>query len=477
MSKTKEIEQCYHNIKKVLMHDEQENEFLYYLEKYYNKLKVDLNDVLNDFDHKHTIFYNKTSQLYYNYIRSNYIVMNEDNLLYLVLEYITSTIVTDTHQKVSLKNKIIKQIKENNIYETIPDSNTIQPVLSFLTETFFSCKAYTKIFLIIIGSIIIQKKNCNNFLVFTRGNLKSFLNEISQRISIYFCNVNIFNYFKFKFTQDHENNHGDKYVIPCNKINSDVIKVGDNLYTNMIIIAIHYYNRYQTVEHYVTTENLPANIKKNLYLLNSNKYHIIQNFVDEYIIEEKKQEINQKEIIFLYKKITYEHDIFINVFTSYNDFVSSLFEFLKCEYDKSNANNVLPGYYSFELPYIDEFKKFWTSHFSYSETETNFELNEILYLYNKYNKSRKNNMNETLIKLVIQSFYSNFEVFENKFVNKLKCSLWNKKEEIESFLNENNIDITNNINVIYKKYISTKTEYRVSKVYFQNHVETFSRKS
>lgn len=461
------------------LESEKDNEdFLNYLSEYLEKCKVENKEkfsekeILDAFIRNHSIYYNKTSQLYYNYIGGNFVSMNEDNILYLVLEYISNNSVSiDTITKVSLKNKIMKQIKDNNIYESIPDSETIQETLTLLNETFFSKKAYSKCFLITIGRIILQKKIDNNFLIFTRVNMKHFLSEMNKHISIYFCNTNLFNFFKFKYTQDHLQNKVKNIMIPTTKINSNNIKFTEQNYINMIVVATYYYNRYNTINNYFTSENVSTEVLENINYLNTDKSVIIKNFIEQHIIKEDKQEIQQKQLIFLWKKFTYEKDIFVTSFTSYNDFIFELFQHLNVEFCKENNNNVLSGYYSFDLPYVDDFKKFWNSNFTYSETETSFELNEILFLYNKHSKLKKNNINETLIKLIIQCFYPNYEITDNKIVNNIKCSLWDKEEEIKLFIKSYNINTEDNINIIYKKYLSTsKSEYRISKIYLQNYI-------
>ena len=480
MSDFSQIEHLVDKIKNCISNDKQKQEFVSYLAKYYdkcdggNKKKISEKDVLQFFDRNHSIYYNKTSQLYYNYIGGNFISMNEDNLLYLVFEFLSNNVTSvDINHKKILKNKIIKQIKDNNIYESIPDSNTIQMTLSLLNETFFEKKAYSKCFLITIGRIILQKKVENDFLIFTRANIKSFLSELNKNISIYFCNTNLFNFFKFKFTQDHHSITSKKYVIPCSKFNSNNITLTKQVYINMIVVAIYYYNRYRNIVNYLESENVMLVIKENIHYLDKDKSNILKQFTQEHIIQEKEQEIQQKQLVFLWKKFTYEKDIFVNSFASYNEFLSELFHYLNVNYDKDNNNNVLNGYYSFDLPYVDDFKTFWNNNFHECGEETNLELDEILFLYNKHGKIKKKNLNETLIKLILQCFYSKHEVIENKFINGVKCKLWDKKKEIVLFVEKFDINIEDNLNVIYKKYVSTtKGEYRISKIYFHTYISS-----
>lgn len=482
MSNFSKIDQLVENIKENIACDKEKEDFTSLLERYIeniqdlNKLKLNEKNVLQNFERNHSIFYNKTSQLYYNYIGDNFVSMNEDNILFLVLEFLSNNITCiDINKKNIFKNKIIKQIKDNNVYESIPDSKTIQNTLSLLNETFFYKKTYTKCFLITIGRIILQKKADNDFLLFTRVNMKGFLSELNKNISIYFCNTNLFSHFKFKFTQDHHNTTLKKFVIPCSKINSNNIKISEQQYINMIIVSIYYYNRYNNIDNYLVSEIVLREIRDSIYYLDIDKDKIIKQFTKEHIIKEDKQNIQQKQLVFLWKKFTYEKDLFVHSFASYSEFLSYLFLFLKCDYYKESNNNILTGYYSFDLPYVEDFKKFWNKNFETSENETNLELNEILILYNKHGNSKKNNLNETLIKLILQCFYSQHDIVDEKIINGVKCKLWDKRKEIDLFIEKFNINIEDNLNKIYKKYVSTtKTQYRISKIYFENHIKNIS---
>ena len=485
MSDFSKINHYFENIKKCLSTDKQKDDFCLYLFKYYEKcqqehiFKITEKEIIQNFERQHSIYYNKTSRLYYDYNNDNFISLNEDNLLYLVLDFLSNNIpIIDITQKNTFKNKIVKRIKDNNIYESIPDSNTIQKTLSLLNETFFHKKAYSKSFLITIGRIILQKKADNDFLVFTRINMKGFLTELNKIISIYFCNTNLFNFFKFKFTQDHHTISATKYVIPCSKINSDNIKINEQDYLNMVVVSIYYYNRYYTIDKYLESENVGEEVRENIHYLDIDKDKIIKHFTENHIIKEEKQYIQQKQLIFLWKKFTYEKDIFVNSFANYNEFLIKLFSYLKCEYDKESNNNILSGYYSFDLPYVDDFKVFWNENFYECEEETNLELNEILFLYNKHGKIKRNNLNETLIKLILQCFYSKQEVLSNKIINGVKCRLWDKQKEIDAFIEKHNVNIEDNMNTIYKMYLSTtKSEYRISKIYFQTYIDCLLSKN
>ena len=453
------------------------DDYYNYLKDYYENMETEQEKskisktIYNSFISENTIYFNKTSKIFFNYIDNHYTVFNEDNLIYSISEYINNhkqyKHTIDINLKKNIKSKIIKTIKENNIYENIPDSDTIQMINNYLQTSIFNKKEYVKIFLIIIGNFIMKKNNKD--LIFTRSIIKSFLSDINKYSSMYFCNNNIFNQFKFKYTSDHILN--EKIILPCNDINTEIFNFNEQFYINLICVGIYYANRYNTILNYIKNESCKEDIFETIYYFKQDKKNVILNqFLDQYIIKKEKQTISEKELIFLWKKYIQEKDIFINIFTSYNDFIKYLFHSLDTNYDTNVSNNILHGYYSLETPSIEIFKSFWNEHFEYCETEYYFELNEILFLFKTYNKNKKIYINENIISNLIQIYYSHYNIIDNKMIHNLKCKLWDKKKEINDFISKNAININDNINHIYKLYSKSSQNITISKKYFKFYI-------
>jgi hypothetical protein len=475
----------YNIINKILQNINENNieDLNNYIEKYDISLNIPIENIIiknnsiiknpiKDFFDYHNIYYNKTSNIFYNYLNNNFIVMNQDHILYLISEYMITKCdyISTFNDKITIKNKLLKNIKEISIYEAIPDTETIQNVLHYLCPTIFREKKYCKIFLILLGSIIINKKIENNFIIFTRIQIKSFLEEINKNISIYFCNTNILNYFKFKYTTDHNEITQRKLILSCNNINYDILKNNEQFYINLILVSFYYFNRYKNIDNYINSENI-TNININQLSNKNIKTDIINEFVNIFIVKGGDQTISEKEIIILWKKFIYDKDLFINTFTSYSDFVVLLFGELNNNYDKNKTNNILYGYYSLETPTINLFKKFWEENFIYCEDEYYLEINEILYLFNKNNK--KYNLNEKMIQNIIQNYYNDVNIIDNKIIHNIKCTLWDKKSEIDNFIKTNNITINSNFNDIYIKYSKSNSKhYKISKKYFSKYINS-----
>ena len=430
-----------------------------------------MQNIEEEFLSNNTFFFNKTSKIYYHYINNDYVLLNEDNMLYHVLDYITHykeyRNSIDVSLKGMIKNKIIKSIKENNIYETIPDGDTIQKILNTLYPHIFSKKEYCKIFLIVIGNIVLKQLNQQRIILFTRSQMKPFLSELNKYISMYFCNNNLYNYFKFKFTQDHISL--EKWKIPCNVIHYDMIHFNKQFYINLICVSIYYANRYQSIDGYLN--NVVGDIEQVDSCVHFFKKHskesIIEQYMKKYILIKREEHLTEKDLLFLWKKYIQEEDLFVHVFTSQSDFVNSIFKFV----GQSCSNGKLLGYYSMELPMIDSFRHFWDTYFESCDHEYYFEISEILHLFHQKQKQKKDHVGESTIILILQSYYSDIHILGNKVIHNLKCSLWDKKKEIRDFIKKENIVLKENIHSLYKKYSDYQKNLKISKKYFSMYVE------
>jgi hypothetical protein len=467
-------------VQKILLNcnnkDDIEN-FNVYLQSYYKSQKesqeeLSTNDtIINNFFDIHSIYFNKTSKLFFHHTENNIILLNEDNILHYVMEFLTHNKIKKLNidQKSRLTSKICRKIKENSVYDVIPETDIIQFILNCLFPTIFNNRDIAKIFLIILGNIL-MKKNMSDIIVFTKPNIKPFLNQINKTMSMYFCNINIFNFIKFKYTTDHEMK--DKWTLHCNDINYNIFNFNEQFFINLICVAIYYSNRYNDVYSFIYSEDCDKSIIEIfLYFQRNTKDNIIQDFTNKLLVKKSNQCINEKELIFLWKKFTSDNDLFVTPFTSINDFISLLFESNNCS-SSSSQNKVLYGYYSLDTPNIDNFKKFWNQHFYSDDEETYFELNEIFFIINKHCKNI--NMDNNKIRLILQTLLD-YDIISNKYIHNLNCKLWNKKKEINEFLAKHKYDIKNvNIQEIYKNYnrsFENKNDLKIGKKYFENYIK------
>lgn len=477
------IEELIHSIQSRLHTDAEYEQFQQHLQQFHDLQKSEttkqsiITHIVSEFLSDNTIYYNKTSKIYFNYLDDNYVLVNEDNMIHHILDYIANFKPYRDEMNVSLKmmvkNKVLKSVKENNIHETIPDTDTIQIILNTLYPHMFTQKEYCKIFLLMIGNIVLKKRPSHKCIMFMRSNIKPIINEINKYITMYFCTHNLFNYFKFKYTQDHVEH--ETWMVPCNAISYDIYHFTEQFYVNLICVAIYYANRYDHIDKYLdSVVGDVSNVYEQIHFFNDqSREKIVQGFMNQYIIQKSGEYMDQKDVLFLWKRYVSEKDLFVHPFTSYQDFLITIFQHTNQEYNEDNNHNCLNGYCSMEIPAIDLFREFWNENFVFCEDEYYFEMSEILHLFHQAHKQKKLPISESTIVLILQSYYTQYPIINGKAVHNVKCHLWDKKKEIDLFVEKEKINVKNNAHTLYKqynKYQHQKT-IKISKKYFTMYME------
>ena len=108
-----------------------------------------------------------SNNFFYEYNGKHYFIVKEDDVLHKLLSSISKDRIL-MQWKHKTKFNIIKQIKERNLFSSIPESDTIQNVLNLLYPSIFTSKNTAKYFLTIIGDNIFKKNTNLIFLVTTK---------------------------------------------------------------------------------------------------------------------------------------------------------------------------------------------------------------------------------------------------------------------------------------------------------------------
>ncbi len=163
-------------------------------------------DEISQYFFSHTCYYyNSTTNLYVEYNENenyNYKIINENNMLHIILKFISryqDIYVLNSNQKQIIKTQIQKKIKERSIYNNIPESITLQNILSFLHPNIFTERNIAKYFLITLGDIIMKKTDLYYFIPIY---MKPFITLINKYVSMYFYTMNLGNHYKYKYS-DH----------------------------------------------------------------------------------------------------------------------------------------------------------------------------------------------------------------------------------------------------------------------------------
>jgi len=153
--------------------------------------------------------------------------------------------------------------------------------------------------------------------------------------------------------------------------------------------------------------------------------------------------------------------------------------------ERDTFQNIFSKY----LPEIQKFVQFWDEIMIVDDNEYELELEEIRNLFNKWAHMKRESVigiNEQQIIELIQHFYPEIEIENDKYIQHIRCSIWDKKLDIKIALEEfkNKIrsekyeDDTGNIStydayIFYCKYYSCcnlESKNIVSKCYFDKYI-------
>ena len=462
-----------------------ENELINF-EKRQNRIKTLINEqqiFIQIFLSTNQYFYLQSSNLYYEYYNKHYKIVCEDDIIYNLLTNISHTKIL-FQWKHKTKINVMKQIKDRVLFNSIPDTETIQEVLNVLYPSVFQSKLMAKYFLIIIGDNILKK---NTHLIFLINNLMKQLIQEIDNISNITIKTNISNNFLSKYHEKHlyENcrliklNEGFSFEMCKNVIR----KIG----LNLLCVATHYSNRFHDSDNFcnnMSDEDIKMYI---LYLKNNNQKLIIENFCNKFIQpanNETSLKIEWKQLHFIWKQF-----IHINYLPNiiYSNTLKNL---LKEKYNYEEQTDTFHHITSKFLPIIHDFLTFWESTIIISNNANDIheieidELSTIFKYWIKQNqnicKSMGNVTDENAIK-IINHFFPQIMIKNDKYILNIYSVLWNKNKDIQNSLdfiaynfknkNANLLTFEEAYNYYWKFATDHIYKFIVSKKYFETYLQ------
>jgi hypothetical protein len=390
------------------------------------------------------------------------------------------------------KINIIKQIKERNLFKSIPETFTIQKIINLLCPTLFSTKSQVKYFLTIIGDSILKKHNDLIFL--TKPKTKKFLNEIDNICYMVTGYANITSNFVTKYNETY--NFQNCRLINININIADNVSI-DNLREllqknglDFLCVATHYSERYGNSEQYIhSSEELST---YTLYLKNNSQIDIFNKFC-EHSIEavsnepsNKKFSIQWKNMHFIWKQFISKHSLPSMIY------INTLKKLLKEKYSYDEPSDTFYNVTSKYLPFVSNFIQFWENTISTTDIidfDNEIEIDELCGLYKKWIHDNSDscysagNASEHDVVKIVNHFFPNIEIIDNKYILNVECSLWNKIEDVnkcletfkiyykETILLNENSNLLIPFDEIYSYYIKSKqSKFTISKRYFEKYL-------
>jgi hypothetical protein len=463
---------------------------------------------------KHQYYYLHNNNLFYEYNGKNYFIVKEDDIIHKLLSSISKDRVL-LDWKYKTKINIIKQIKERNLFNSIPESETIQNILNALYPSIFLSKNTAKYFLNVIGDNIFKKNTQLIFLV--SASMKKLLVELDN---IAFGAIGYTNTTHNFMTKYHENhNYENCRLIKINDSFSNDIwrEILKKIGLDLLCVAAHYSKRYNNSDNFIEN-NSDEDLKSyTYYLKNNTPKNIVKEFCNNYIIVKQnsnnfiydgndtntqtnantqaKYKIEWKNINFIWKQFLSNNN-YPNMMYS-----NSLKQLLKESFLYQEENDSFLNITCMHLPMQQEFIKFWedticikTNNNNNNNDDTNvfeeeLEIDEICSLYNFWYKQKNDeqvsslycSINEEKVLNIIQHFFPNIDIIDNKYIINLSCSLWDKIADINNSLNyikeEIKKDYTLQLlsfdeayNLYYKYCVTHSYKFIISKRFFEKYL-------
>jgi len=468
---------------------------LEYEQKNYEK-RMDRNNFLTNeqqtfvqvFLQKNPYYYLPNINLHYEYTDGMYKIIREDDIIHKLLSSISKDrVLLDWKQKTKIN--ILKQIKERTLFQSIPETETIQNILNILNPTVFESRKYAKYFLTVIGDNILKKNPSLIFLVSSK--MKKILTELDNTSSKTIGYNNISNNFMTKYHENHsyENCRLIKMIDSVStSLWRDILK---KIGLDLLCVAVHYSNRYGSSDHFIDGLDDDDDIKKYvLYLKHKTPTQVVSDFCDKYIQHNSDNEnvtlVEWKNLHFVWKQFLTNYK-YTNMIYSQN-----LKGILKSKYKFDEEKDTFCGIISKFIPVHKDFILFWEKTINVLHTDNTdcfnneYEIDEITLLFKYWIKQNSDvkcsngSITDDSLLQILKHYFNNIEIVEDKYFLNIECILWNKIGDInDSFkyikerLTDYDLDLITLeeiYNIYHEKCLSESKKMIVSKRYFEKYL-------
>jgi len=423
---------------------------------------------------KNNYYYLPSNNFYYQYNGKDYFIVKEDEILHKLLSTISRerTLLQWKHKT---KAAIIKQIKDRNLFSSIPETDTIQNVLNYIYPSIFVSKTSAKYFLTIIGDNILKKNTDLTFIVSQK--MRQLLDELENVGASSIGNNNISYKFVTKYHETHTFNNCRLIKFNDNYSNEYWRESLKKIGLNLLCVAAHYSNRYINSDNFLNTTADDELVNYVYTLKNTTENGLVENFIGEYI--EKTSDdfrIEWKNIHFIWKQFLSSNNLPVVIFSN------SFKNILRLNIPYNEETDSFIGVTSKYLPIYRDFIQFWDTtitNTSSTDFENELEIDEISSLFKQWSK-HKNGLSEENIIRVLKHFFST-EIIDDKYVLNITSNIWDKLNDIQNsteFIKQQ-IKENHKLSLIsfddlynfYNKYCSMNSnKLIVSKRYFEKYL-------
>jgi hypothetical protein len=438
---------------------------------------------IHSFLNSNQYFYVATTTNFFIYDGLHYKIYSEDDILHHVL-----TSISRDRQLMSWKHKtkisVMKRIKDNYLLNSIPESDTIQYVLDGLIGQVFKTRCEAKYFLCVIGDNLLKKYT--HLIHFITPHAKHFIRHMNN-LSVMLVGLQLSQTFKYKY---HDHDYKDFRVLQMNESIKNESTWSNLLKTSMIdilCVACHYSNRYNSSDEYAESHCNDDELKTSVFSVkNTVPRDLVNEFISEYIdethtplqnsppqplfinslegIPSRTTQITWKNMQYLWKQFLENKQLPSVIFM--NQLKTMVIYKLQTYYNENN--DTFQGVCSKYLPSIQRFLQFWNETIIVDETESDFEIEELVILYKKWcemNNELSNNYNDKQLLDLIYYYHPTVEVERDKFISGIRCTLWDKQMDIQVALENMKEHIQMQYNSFESNDVSSNPVYSNISIY------------
>ena len=366
---------------------------------------------------KNQYFYSAQTELFLHYDGLHFVIHSEDDIQHQILSTISSEkCLREWKHKVN-KN-IIKRIKERSPLNTIPESATIQFVINTLCPSLFPTRNHVKYFLTMLGDCLASKPIPPIYIL--NPALKEIIREIGNQCYTYLGLANIFSNIKFKY---YDHNYKECRLLAIDKIYGvygrrkiTIPPLLSKYMLDFLCVAAHYTTRYGSADQFLANCNETRLVEHSLFLTRKTPESIVDDFIEKSLVPCAASAIDIKNLIFLWKKFLDELSI-PNII-----FYESLKTILKSKLKYEEERECFVGITSIHLPLVSQFIKFWDSTITEcnDNEENELDIEDLCALFKTWSNITKN-ISDALILDLIQHFYPDVVIENNKYISNMKC--------------------------------------------------------
>tara|TARA_B100000925_G_scaffold87523_1_gene63021 strand:- start:31776 stop:33419 length:1644 start_codon:yes stop_codon:yes gene_type:complete len=418
-------------------------------------------------------YYVETNDIFIHYDLNHYKIFEEDSLRSEIYNDIMQNHPNLSNYKFDIESEIINELKKETLFNCIPESSTIQNVINCLMTFFFDIKESAKYFCCVMGDFILKKSVEQVYCV--NNEILEFITLFEKTIADRLGDIGLItsNQFVCNKVLDTKLN---KHRLIYSQTNSKVTLWTEflNKYAiDIYAVCIHYSKRYLNSEKYIASNR--KKLEKILYLKNNSVKKIIQQFSMRKFKTDTQTSITYENMEYLWYSYLKNECLPADII-SHSEFHALMQyerhgdgQITSDNNDDINKNN--KSYTSLDHPdndTITNVKQFLDENLQHSECDQ-IEISELVEIYIEYvytnptlNISYTTDILNEKLMLDMVSYFTSFNIInDGKTIDGISCSLWNKKEELSSFIdmvktqhNDKTKEIVENIsfNEIYTKY-------------------------